>query len=317
MKRHIFTALSLTLLTSSPITLNAGKNKQNKPKPMSLAAFQDSKPENPAIAEHTEKDPLALLPFSNEKSIPTDEFDKSNTQAQRAALFGAITAIQCKENKGLKQVDCSHESVRQGKIADLYASEDTDNIKVAASTATQAIATTPATLSNAFTDREQKYALKYVIAKWRLLVATNRLASTQKQLEALQKEAQSVNTDVLDLFPSSPITQSNELPDERVAQRQQDDDSDRLSVVSSVDENQSENSLAIQTNNNNNATDSASNKNIAQHGQNNSTAVDDFENISKDSSDPSTISPVTPPTQRATTIGGWSISYLFGYKYNN
>jgi hypothetical protein len=306
MKRHIFTALSLTLLTSSPITLNAVKKKKDNNKPMSLAAFQNSKTEKPAIAEHTKKEPLALLPFAHEESIPTDEFDKSNTQAQRAALFGAITAIQLKKNKGLKRVDCFHELVRQGKIADLYASEDTHNIKVAASTATQAIDTNQAISRPEISEHTRELYRFLLLTRWQLFAAQAQLASTKEKLkEALQKQEQSVHADV------------NELPDERGAQRQHngndDDDSDGLSVVSSVDDNQSENSLVAQTNENN----SASNTNTVANAGSNNNDAHDFENISQDPSDPSTISPVTPLPQPAPTIGGWSLSYLLGYKYKN
>lgn len=318
MKRHIFTALSLTLLTSSPITLNAGK-KKDKNKTMSLAAFQDSTPEKAVVSQLTDEEPLASLPSAHEESIPTDEFDKSNTQAQRAALFGAITAIQLKKNKGLKQVDCFHELERQGKLADLYASEDTHNIKVAASTATQAIDTNQAISRPEISARDRELYSFLLLTRWQLITAQAQLASTKAKLkEALEKQEQSVNTDVLDLFPSSPITQSNELPDERGAQTLQDDDSDGLSQFSTEqEETQEGNAQAIQTNDNNNATDSASNINTAENAGNNNNDDHGFETISQDPSYKSTISPVTPPTQRAPTIGGWSISYLFGYKYNN
>lgn len=200
MKRQIFTALSLTLLISSPLTLNAGKKKKNGGSPMTLKDFMLSNDDNgrrsasvsrvtqtssayasandlPALelsfiptADVASPATLELSSTPNSAAPTNDEFDPSNTQAQRAALLVAIAALQQTNNKGLKQTRYFHELQRQEKIEELYNSEKTHAIITKQSAQTQTFEIAPA-IQPSLTHREQRFAVKYVIAQWQLSVA--------------------------------------------------------------------------------------------------------------------------------------------------
>jgi hypothetical protein len=318
MKRQIFTALSLTLLISSPLTLNAGKDKpgstskkkKNKGgssntlnklatpenlesahcndnsdgersasiSPVTQASSSSSTADLPSLALTTEAQAsnatatlpadfsfeYAILPAANSSSsTQPDEFDPSDTKAQRAALFAAIVALESKTN-GRKRVDCFHELRRQTKNAELYNSETHAIIKTQ-SIPTQAIVIAPAATQTAeLTDREQRFAGKYVIAQWRLGIAKKHLTKTQEELAALKAQK------AIDLFPSSPTLQSSShitTPE----------------YFAGLPDN-----------------------------------ADDFERLSQDGKDKDTttplISPPAPTITPAPAAGSWSIWGLLGYK---
>jgi hypothetical protein len=225
MKPQIFTALSLTLLASSPVALYGGK--KNKAPKLPLAQFQNNQPSLPVSS--IEETPLAALPFAHEDEIPTDGL---NAHAQKTALLNAIVTRGSQKNKGLNEVHCFHVLARQEKIKELYASEENHNIMPLQSAATQTLAITPATLPADLTNREQKFAAKYVLAQWQLLVAKKRLARTQEELSVLK------GSQALDLFPSSPTSHPSTLTaDLHIHNEQQhnnnNDDFDALSQSSS------------------------------------------------------------------------------------
>lgn len=154
MKRQIITALSTTLLISSPITLNAGRN--NKKKNQKTTASSASSSANdltslaivaaatlnvspaataaqPATASDELSDKTPIITMSSKTlplnaTAPVDEFDPADTKAQRAALFLAIAALAQKENQGLKHIATMHEEERKKVLKDLYQSEDTHEI---------------------------------------------------------------------------------------------------------------------------------------------------------------------------------------------
>jgi hypothetical protein len=236
MKRQILTALSLTLLVSSSLTLNAmHKSKKKKKNGGSHITLNDFMPSNVASSSSSSSSSAitptqaldivpvpgvalpatldiadaassrsnsaldgdfsfeyAMVPNSsaaNSSSAPADEFDPKDTAPQRAALFGAIVALEYKKNKGLKHIDVFHGLQRDAKLKALYEDEsselqrealiklfdDTETNQVISHTA----APTVEPMQSAPLTREERYAAKYVIAQWRLNVTKKKLARFQ------------------------------------------------------------------------------------------------------------------------------------------
>jgi hypothetical protein len=209
MKRQIFTALSLTLLISSPLTLNAGKNKkQKKAHKISLNEFLSDQ-------QAPDKQPDISVLFDAASS--PDEFSPDNTKVQRAALFAAIVAIEFK-GKGLNHVDCFHELEREKAMKDIYTYEDTHTIITSPAVMTDAA--TQISPSPEFTER---LAVNYLASRYRLKKTQAQLATAEERLNKLTTQHSATEQNPVDLFPEIPAPQP-----------QQQDDFDKASVSSST-----------------------------------------------------------------------------------
>lgn len=149
MKRQIITALSITLLISSPISLIAGKHKKKNQKPtissasssandLASLAIVTAAALNAAPATQVESSALQAtneelsyttpIIMTSSRTLPKNavtkfhEFDPKETQAQRAALFVAIATLGA--NNGLKNVKTKHDENRQQVLLSLWAAED-------------------------------------------------------------------------------------------------------------------------------------------------------------------------------------------------
>lgn len=204
MKRQIFTALSLTLLISSPFTLNAGKRRSRKLQSAASDVPHASSSFAPNVASPATLDLAPVAPTDE------DEFDPSNTAPQRAALFAAIVALGYQNNKGLRQIDSFPELERERVRKNLYMSEDAHTNITPKSAQTQTIAT-DAAAQPADLPLTQKFAVRYAIAQWRLYITKKKLAKTQEELHALRGQQ------TLVLFPSSPTPSNADAGDDIAA----------------------------------------------------------------------------------------------------
>jgi len=210
MKRQIFTALSLTLLISSPLTLNAGKTKkQKKAHKISLNEFLSDQ-------QAPDKQPDISVLFDAASS--PDEFSPDNTKVQRAALFAAIVAIEFK-GKGLNHVDCFHELEREKVMKDIYAYEEPHRIITS-----PAVMTDAATQISPSPELTERLAVNYLASRYRLKKTQAQLATAQERLNKLTTQHSATEQNPVDLFPEIPAA----------PQSQQQDDFDKVSVSSST-----------------------------------------------------------------------------------
>jgi|GEM_PF-2345915 hypothetical protein len=216
MKRQIFTALSLTLLVSSPLTLNAGKNK-NKNKKLPLAELfktpsNTTAPQSQRVDNKTNANTSSSSALTATAPTPVDEFSPDSTKAQRAALFVAIGALANQSNKGLKPIPgnkVDHELERQRVIRDLYTHED-HAIIAAPTRASSSDAAIQASLpqASASTVLERELAVSYLAAHYRLKKTQQQLSESKAEILKLISIKPTSGTEIIDLFP--PTTQDTQ-----------------------------------------------------------------------------------------------------------
>lgn len=203
MKRQIITALSLTLLVSSPLTLNATRKKKI---PSNTTAQQPQSTDNKTDANTSSPRTLIAPP-----STPVDEFSPESTKAQRAALFVAIGALANQSNKGLKPIDkkhkVDHELERQRVIQDLYTYDGELHSIIAAPAASSSsvapITASAATQSAQPTELEERLAVSYLAARYRLKKTQQLLSAAEdKLIEFICRDIRS-GKQAIDLFPGA------------------------------------------------------------------------------------------------------------------